>query len=308
MDLQQLRYVTEVEKNGSITRAAKNLYMGQPNLSRAIKELEKEVGVTIFKRTAQGVEPTPMGAQFLGYAKTILSQVDELESLYKKEESQVFEFHISVPRATYISVAFTDFLSRVPPDAPLSVRFKETSSMGAATDVVNGESQLAIIRFQNIYEEYFTNFLDNLHLNSELLWEYNMVLLMSEDHPLAGEAEIPYHLLDGYTEIVHGDFQVPSLTFAQINRDAKMKGSQRRIYIYERGSQYNLLQRVTGTYMWVSPLPEEILLENRLVQIPCPSATANKDLLVFKDDHTLNRIEKGFIETVKNEIRTLKGE
>ena len=65
LNLQQLRYVAEVERVGSISRAAKNLYMGQPNLSKAIKELESEIRVTIFKRTARGVEPTPMGEQFL---------------------------------------------------------------------------------------------------------------------------------------------------------------------------------------------------------------------------------------------------
>ena len=138
MNLSQLRYVVEVEKTGSITKAAKQLYMGQPNLSKAIRELESEVGITIFRRTAQGVEPTPIGAQFLSYAKTILSQVDELESFYKPQWEKEFRFDVSVPRATYISVAFTDFLQDVPKEVPLAVHFKETSSMGAITDVANG--------------------------------------------------------------------------------------------------------------------------------------------------------------------------
>ena len=83
MNFSHIKYVVEVENTGSITKAANNLYMGQPNLSKAIKELEAEIGITIFKRTAKGVEPTKKGAEFLKYAKTILSQINELESLTK---------------------------------------------------------------------------------------------------------------------------------------------------------------------------------------------------------------------------------
>ena len=79
MNTQHMKYVVEVEKTGSITKAAHNLYMGQPNLSKAIKELENELGIAIFRRTAKGVEPTRKGAEFLTYAKTILAQIDELE-------------------------------------------------------------------------------------------------------------------------------------------------------------------------------------------------------------------------------------
>ena len=304
MNLSQLRYVVEVEKTGSITKAAKQLYMGQPNLSKAIRELESEVGITIFRRTAQGVEPTPIGAQFLSYAKTILSQVDELESFYKPQWEKEFRFDVSVPRATYISVAFTDFLQDVPKEVPLAVHFKETSSMGAITDVANGASQLAIIRYQKIYEEYFQSFLKNMRLGSEVLWEFKMCLLMSRDHPLALANDIPYHLLDGYTEIVHGDFQVPSMSLSQISRDARMKKHKRRIYIYERGSQYNLLQRVPGTYMWVSPIPYDILAKNGLVLKECSSATElNKDVLIYKEDHVLNREEERFVKAVKDSAR-----
>lgn len=292
--------MAEVEKTGSITKAAKSLYMGQPNLSKAIKELEGEIGITLFRRTRQGVEPTELGAEFLAYARTILSQLDELESLYKPQTEREFRFAVSVPRATYISLAFTDFLQTAPPRAPLSVHFKETSSMGAITDVVNGESQLAVVRYQNIHEDYYQNFIRNMKLAWEPIRQFRMCLLMSRDHPLAEATEIPYHLLDGYIEITHGDTQVPSLSFSQISRDARMKNGKRRISIYERGSQFDLLQRVEGTYMWVSPIPYQILAQHRLVLKECPIAgMSNSDIAVYKDDHTLTADEKQFIGLVK---------
>lgn len=300
MNLQHLRYVAEVEKTGSITRAAKNLYMGQPNLSKAIKELENEIGITIFRRTRQGVEPTQLGAEFLVYAHTILSQLDELESLYKPQTEREFKLSISVPRASYIALAFADFLKEVPPRAPLSVHFRENSSMGAITDVVNGDSQLALIRYQNIHEEYYLHFLQNMKLAWEPLWKFRMCLLMSREHPLALAREIPYHQLDGYIEIVHGDMQVPSLSFSQISRDARMKGGKRRIYIYDRGSQLDFLRQVQGAYMWESPLPFAYLAENQLVMKECPAAGPdNTELVIYKEDHTLTAAEKQLVGRIR---------
>ena len=76
-----LKYAVEVERTGSITQAAENLYMGQPNLSKAIMELEEPLGFQIFERTSKGVIPTGKGTRFLVYAKNVLSQIEKMEAL-----------------------------------------------------------------------------------------------------------------------------------------------------------------------------------------------------------------------------------
>ena len=83
MNTQHFKYALEVEKTGSITKAAENLFMGQPNLSKSIKELEDTLGIEIFKRTSRGVVPTDKGQEFLRYAKNILSQIEEMQSIFK---------------------------------------------------------------------------------------------------------------------------------------------------------------------------------------------------------------------------------
>ena len=88
MNTQHFRYALEVEKTGSITQAAENLFMGQPNLSKAIKELETELGITIFKRTSTGVAVTSAGREFLLYAKSILSKINEIEEIYIKKSKK----------------------------------------------------------------------------------------------------------------------------------------------------------------------------------------------------------------------------
>ncbi|NCB05824.1 MAG: LysR family transcriptional regulator, partial [Clostridia bacterium] len=124
MNIQHLRYAVEVERTGSITEAAENLYMGQPNLSRAIKELENSLGISIFDRTTRGIVPTAQGEEFLHYARSILSQFDAMTAHYQKKARQ--EFRISVPRASYIAQAFANFASGTPDE--LLLDYKETNA------------------------------------------------------------------------------------------------------------------------------------------------------------------------------------
>ena len=98
MDLQQLRYAVTVAETGSITAAAKKLYMGQPNLSRSIRELEVELGITLFERTARGVAPTQSGEGFLGYARSILAQMDSLEAMFRPRREPDSGLFVTAPR------------------------------------------------------------------------------------------------------------------------------------------------------------------------------------------------------------------
>ena len=123
MNLQQLRYAVEVERTGSITQAAENLFMGQPNLSKAIRELEREVGIEIFLRTPRGMELTEKGRVFLGYAKQILAQVRQMEELGQGESPIPGGFPYPPP-AAFISPM------PVPPGSP---SWKMTRSWICAT-------------------------------------------------------------------------------------------------------------------------------------------------------------------------------
>lgn len=282
MNLSHLKYVLEVERTGSISRAAQSLYMAQPNLSKAIRELESEIGITIFRRNSKGVKPTQKGMEFLSYARNIAAQMDELESLYKPNNEYGVELSFSAPRASYVSFAFAEFASRYHEDSQINIRFKETSSMNAVSDVASGESDFAIVRWQKVYEDYYLHLLTEQGLEHQLLWEFKMVLVMSKEHPLAVYEDIPYHMLSGYTEILHGDFQVPSLSISEINKNEGMTSPAKRIYVYDRGSQLELLRHTPGTYLWVAPIPQEILDGHNLVLRRCGAANmVNRDVVVY---------------------------
>lgn len=297
MNTSYLKYVVEVGRVQSITKAAQNLYMGQPNLSKAIKELEKEIGITIFRRTAKGVVPTPRGKEFLGYAQGILSQIDELESLYKPRNENALELSIAMPRSATSSMAFAEYLNNRPDLEHIDIHFKETGAINAVHLVSGGEMDLGVIRYQASQQSYFQKLLEQSGLESEVLGEFRMQLMMSEEHPLAKLSEIQYPMLAGYTEIVHGDYPVPSLSFSQIRHGAGLEAPLKRITVYDRGSQYDLLRHIPGSFLWSAPVPEEILLYNRLVLRPCDLAdVVNLEVLIRPIGTALPEAAEEFLE------------
>ncbi|MCE5305688.1 LysR family transcriptional regulator, partial [bacterium] len=126
MNILHLKYALEVEKTESITKAAKNLYIGQPNLSKAIKELETAVGFNIFLRNPKGMTPTRRGKELLEQAREIIARIDELDTTYLPLKPTIQRFTISIPRASYISHAFTNFVQTLDSEKEIELNFFET--------------------------------------------------------------------------------------------------------------------------------------------------------------------------------------
>ena len=299
MNLLHLKYAVEVEKTGSITQAAENLFMGQPNLSKAIKELEATVGILIFKRTPKGVAPTPKGAEFLKQARSILDQMEALEAKYQPEREDLVAFHVAIPRASYIAYAFANFIKRLDAGMGVDINFRETSSVETVNCVSRGEFDLGIIRYSMQYEKYFMNMLVEKGLQFEPVCSFEKVVLMEKSHPLASQETIKESELAPYIEIAHGDHAVPYLSFAEMREEEPRLGS-RVIHIYERGSQFCLLKRVPDTYMWVSPVPDELLDRHGLAQRRCTDAhRAHRDLLIYAKGRRLTKHEQEFLREVQ---------
>ena len=300
MNLLHLKYAVEVDKTRSINKAAENLFMGQPNLSRAIRELEETLGITVFKRTTKGIIPTQKGEEFLEYAKSILAQVDEVEELYTKKKGGRQEFNISIPRASYITQAFCSFASSLDLSKGIEINYKETNTLKALNNLLLADYNLAIIRFQSVFQPYFDSMLKEKGLKSEEIWEFKNCIVFSVLHPLAGNAAIGYEDLKNYTEIAHGDPYVPSVSFTDVKKAELPEYIDKRIFVYERGSQFDLLCDVPHTYIWTSPLPKKLLDRYRLVQRECGEETQPyKDLLVYKKNYRFTELDKRFLEQLK---------
>lgn len=302
MNTLHFKYAVEVERTRSITKAAENLFMAQPNLSKAIKELEDTLGIAIFERTSKGVVPTAKGAEFLLYAKNIMEQIERMEQLYIPEDANRQRFRISIPRGSYISHAFTRFVAELDAQKEIDVALHETNSMQTIENVAVGRFDLGIIRYQTDYENYFLDYLKEKGLQCEPIWEFEYLALMSRMHPLASDERVAYEKLCQYTEIVHGDTVVPYLPSDKV----KKSEAKKRIYVYERGSQFDILSHIPTTYMWVSPIPESFLALYGLVQRACPAAHHKyKDQLIYPGAYTFTALDRKFIDQLfasKNEV------
>ena len=184
MNILHVKYAIEVAKLGSLSRAAETLLTAQPNISRSIKELESDLGITIFNRSAKGMDLTPEGAEFISYAGEMLKQIDELESFYKKGAPRRQRFSVSVPRACYISEAFAEFSKSIGKDSA-EIFYKETNSERTVKNVLEGDYKLGIIRYAENYDKYFKAMLDEKGLVYEMVAEFSYSLLMSRQNPLA---------------------------------------------------------------------------------------------------------------------------
>lgn len=293
-----LKYAVEVEKTGSITQAAANLYMDQPNLSKAIKSLEEGLGAPIFKRTPKGVVPTARGRIFLEYARNVLVQIEEMEHLYKPEQGNGMDFSLSMPRASYLSFAFARFIRNLSREEIMNVWLRETNSADTIRDVETGEYNLGIIRYPYASEKYYARTAASKGLVPETVFEYPSRLLMSADHPLAGKNDIEPEDLIPYIEITHGDGT--SGPREDHEKGKKIPESSKHIYIFERGSQFQLLCEDPDTYMWVSPMPSEILTRFHLVERHCRKQAGKfRDVLVYRKGYPFTAWDKEFLKELE---------
>ena len=295
MNLLHMKHALEVAKAGSLSKASKELLIAVPNISRSIKELEADLGITIFDRTQNGMKLTPKGEEFITYAKEILGHIDEVERFYKAGEPKKQKFSISVPRACYISEAFANFSKYLSKDAA-EVFYKETNSERTINNILNHDYKLGIIRYAENYDRYFKSMLEEKDFRYELVTEFTYSLIMSRDNPLASKEEITFEDLKGYIEIAHADPYVPSMPLSKVVKEELPDNVNRRIFIFERASQFDLLSVNPETFMWVSPAPDTLLQRYGLVLKKCKdNKKVYKDILIYKNGYKLSKLDRQFI-------------
>ncbi len=310
MNTLHFKYAVEIEKTRSITQAAENLYMAQPNLSKAIKELENTLGITIFRRTSKGVIPTDQGLKFLGYAKQILIQIDNMESIHAPDKEQNRKLRISVPRAGYISKAFSEYIAAMESCDDMEIYFCETNSMRTIEHIREHGYDFGIIRYNTAHEKYFTDFLAEKNLDGKLLWEYEMLAVMSAEHPVANDDSLNYaELSSQYTELCQGDDSVPYIPGAVEKLFAENRPADvpvKRVCMFDRGSALDFLLTVPQAFMLDSPVPSSLCGKYGLIQRKCSFRDNSfKDMIVYSSGHKLTEKELQLINRlyeVRNEV------
>lgn len=305
MNITELKYITRVAALGSISKAAKELFVSQPNMSKTIKKLEQEYGVVLFERSPKGMVPTIDGQQFIAQAQRILNEIGRLENSFSTGNRDNVGLKLAIPRASYASRAFVEYIQSVEVSESIKVHIKECNSLEALDHVASHSYHLALLRYELENEQYYQSMIALKGLDCENIMRFQYRLLCSRDSPLVQNPPRSRQALRGFIELLHGDRRLLGSEYADVPDGS---GPSKRIHVYERGSQFALLQNVPSTYMWVSPMPAQTLEQYGLVELRCPwQRVWMQDVLVYPSRYTLQHESLDFIAALKRQVQAVSG-
>ena len=255
MTLQQIRYVTMIAQAGSMNEAAKKLFISQPSLSGAIKELEKEVGIIIFSRTSKGVVLTAEGEEFLGYARQILNQVELLEEKYLEGNNVKKKFGVSTQHYSFAVKAFVEMVKAFDMDE-YEFAIRETKTADVIRDVSTDKSQIGILYLNEFNEKVLTKLFRDAGLEFTELFSCGAYAYVWKNHPLANREEISIPDLQEY----------PCLAFEQGNSNSFYFAEEifstydykRVIKACDRATMLNLMVGLNGYTLCSGIICEEL--------------------------------------------------
>jgi len=298
LNILHLRYAIEIAKTNSLSKAADNLYMAQPNLSRAIKELEENFNITIFNRTSRGMFVTQDGEEFLKYARKILEQIDEVKNIYNKKKCNKQVFSISVPPSEYISYAFSQFVNKLSKNPPIELNYTETNSQNTIDNILNFNYNLGIIRYDITQEKYFKDKLTEKELSHRTIAEFPYMLTVSENHKLARDKKIEANTLKNHIEIINLNFFISNKKKEELSNYTDQK-----IFVSEQYIQLEFLKKISGTFTFLPSLSKELLTRYKLIQKPCEIDNKTyKDVLIYKNSYQLNKLDNLFISELRKHL------
>lgn len=286
MNTLHFQYAVTVARTGSITQAAEELFMAQPNLSKAIRELEDNLGIEIFRRTPKGMVPTAQGEVFLRYANNVLDQLERMEDL-GRTGSEAQRFCVVLPLSTYT----VDSALRLIAEQPIAgeIRLRELEGVSALREVQEGRADLAVVRYALPQEAYFSDLITHGGMGAECIWEYDAKLTLHKSHPLAGREKVEAGDLCAWQELLFWNDELLRRSTAQ----------ERRVFFADRMALAGLLQATQG-YLWATPLAAADFQARGLCQ---PSCTASgdsglrwRDMLVYPKGQPFGPVYRRFVD------------
>lgn len=197
MTLTQLRYAITVAGASSMNEAAKLLFIAQPSLSAAMKELEEEIGVELFRRTNRGISLTPDGEEFIGYARQVVEQYELMESKYIAKEKIRKKFSVSMQHYTFAVNAFVQMVKQFGMDE-YEFAVHETRTYEVIEDVKNFRSEIGILYLNDFNRKVLTKLFHEYNLEFHELLTCKIYVYLWKGHPLAGQKEITLQELEEY--------------------------------------------------------------------------------------------------------------
>lgn len=302
MTLQQLIHAVEAYKSGSISKAAQNLLMAQPNLSTSIRELESELGTQIFKRTPKGIECTESGKAFLSYATDIVTRFEYLQSRYRKEGQREKTLSLITARSSEVCVTTAEYINQLDQEGiAFRIKIKESTNYNVITDVAASEADIGILRTNTLDASYYFQMAEYQGLRIIETTKSPYVVLFSQDHPLAQKNHITQSMLQSYIEVVHGDYEMPMYPFSnyQYHNVQPKDIGKKVVFTYDRASLMDILTNVTGSYVWTTTTHAKLKEIYHLTERSCDAPPVEGiEAIVINRRHPMTPEMKYFVNLI----------
>lgn len=295
MTLQQLRYLIAIAACGSISQAAHSLYVSQSSLSVAVKDVERETGVTIFERSNRGITLTREGTELLGYARQVVEQADLMEQRYAGEEAPVSQrLSVSSQHYTFCVESFLEFVEEYE-GSGYTFTFRETRTSEIIEDVRDFKSDVGVLFMSSFNRQVIGRALEDAGLSFHTLFKAKPHVFVGENHPLAKEKVLEIEALSDY----------PRYTFEQGNANSfyyheepfAELSHEKRIIVSDRGTLANLLAHHDGFTVSTGVLSNE--MSSGIVAIPLETDEVMEVGYIVQNERQLSALAQRYIEKLK---------
>ncbi len=264
MTFQQIKYAICIAQEGKISLAAKKLFVSQPSLTQAVRELEEELGITIFNRTNRGVELTPEGEEFLSYARQVSEQMNLLEEKYKGAKRRKRNFCVSCQHYSFAVDAFISLIREAGADE-YDFRLRETQTYEIIEDVASLRSQVGVLYLNDFNRAVILKVLKENDLKFTPVITALPHVFVAKGHPLTQKKSVSIDDLAPYPCLTFEQGEHNSFYFAE--EILSVRYSAKNIRVRDRATLFNCLVGLEG-YTISSGIINGELNWNNIVAIP----------------------------------------
>ncbi|HFU9803773.1 TPA: LysR family transcriptional regulator [Streptococcus agalactiae] len=298
MRIQQLQYVIKIVETGSMNEAAKQLYITQPSLSNAVRNLETEMGIQIFIRNPKGITLTKDGMEFLSYARQILEQTALLEERYKGDNTSRELFSVSSQHYAFVVNAFVALFNGTDM-TQYELFLRETRTWEIIDDVKNFRSEIGVLFLNSYNRDVLTKLFDDNSLIATTLFTTTPHIFVSKSNPLANRKKLNMKDLEDYPYLsydqgLHNSFYFSEEMMSQIPHP-------KSIVVSDRATLFNLIIGLDG-YTVATGILNSKLNGDEIVAIPLDVDDVIDIVYIRHDKANLSKMGQKFIDYLLEEV------
>lgn len=264
MRIQQLEYLEKIVEAGSINEAAKRLFLTQPSLSNAVKELENEMGIQIFQRSSGGISLTAEGREFMTYSKQILDQVNLMNERYKNGQQRKQSFSVSAQHYAFVVHAFVELIKSVNANE-YQFTLRETETQNIFNDLAQFKSELGILYTNGFNQKIMQRLFKENNLVFTPLFVAKPHIFVSRYNPLTSKSSVNLSDLEDYPYLSYEQGEVNSFYFSE--EILSTLSHKKSIKVSDRATIFNLMVGLNG-YTISSGIISNKLNDDKIVAIP----------------------------------------